>query len=192
MKKILLTSAIAMLCFCISCKDSTTTSTTETSSNEKNLENNRKVMKAIETGDSATINSLIADDAVDHQGPNNQDVKGGDNVKHMLADLHNHLKDAKFEVIADASNGDYIFSLSRMTGTMADATWGMPAGTKVDEKGVDVVKVNKDGKMTEHWGFVDPAAMMKHMQEMQGGKMDNMNGGKMDKKMDSKMDSMHK
>jgi hypothetical protein len=27
------------------------------------------------------------------------------------------------------------------------------AGTKIDEKGVDVTKY-KDGKMAEHWGFV--------------------------------------
>ena len=54
----------------------------------------------------------------------------------------------------------------------------MPAGSALDEKGVDVIKLNKDGQMIEHWGFVDPAAMMKHMQEMGGNKME---GGKMDK-----------
>ena len=40
-----------------------------------------------------------------------------------------------------------IFSaFSRLTGTTTDASWGMPAGTAMDEKGVDVVKVNKDGQ----------------------------------------------
>lgn len=161
MKKLLF-AATLMLCLFISCNDSSTTSTTD-NSNEKNLENNRKVMKAIETGDSATINGLIADDAVDHQGSNNMDIKGGDSVRHWLADLHNHMKDLKFDVITDAANNDYIFTLSTFKGTCTDASMGMPAGTKMNQKTVDVVKVNKDGKMTEHWGFVDPKDMMSMM-----------------------------
>ena len=185
MKKILLTSLVAMLCFFMSCKDSSTTSSTDTSQNDKNLESNRKVMKAIETGDAATIDSLITSDAVDHQGPTGQDVKGTDSVRHMLIDMHNHVKDLKFDVISDAANGDYIFSYSKMSGTMNDNSMGMPAGTKMDMSGVDVVKV-KDGKMVEHWGFVDANEMMKHMKDMPP--MDN---GKMENKMMPK-DSMKK
>lgn len=134
-------------------------------------------MKAIESGDAAIIDSMIAGDAIDHMGPMG-DVKGSDSVKHMLVDMHNHIKDMKIDVIADAANEDYIFTLSRMTGTLNDANWGMPAGTKMDEKGVDVVKI-KDGKMVEHWGYVDPAAMMKHMEQMPP----------MNDKMHDKMDS---
>ncbi len=182
MKKLILVAAV--LCCFASCKDSTTTSTTDNSQNEKNLENNKKVYKAIETGDAATIDSLIAGDAVDHQGPNGMDIKGTDSVRHMLADMHNHVKDFKLEVIADAANGDYIFAMAHISGTMSDASMGMPAGSKMDEKGVDVVKL-KDGKMIEHWGFVDPNEMMKHMKEMpMDNKMNNMNS-KMENKMDS-------
>lgn len=190
MKKLLFTAATAMLFFMISCKDtgtsSTTASTSDNAKNDSNLANNRKVMKAIETGDSSVINSLIADDAVDHQGPNGQDVKGGDSVKHMLADMHNHIKDLKFDVKTDAANGDYIFSMARMTGTTTDASMGMPPGTKVDMLGSDVIKV-KDGKMVEHWGFIDANEMMKHTPPMQSGgnNMSNMNGGKMGNKMGS-------
>src|SRR6266496_1644681 len=162
MKKFLFTAAAGMLCFFISCTDTGTTTNTGTSQNEKNLESNRKVFKAIETGDVSTLDSLIASDAVDHQGPNGKDINGGDSVKHMLADVHNHAKDLKFDIIADATNGDYIFTMSEMTGTTTDSSWGMPAGTKMDSKGVDVVKV-KDGKMVEHWGFLDAKAMMKNM-----------------------------
>jgi len=156
-----------MFLLLISCTDSTKTSTdnTGTSQADENLAKNSRVYKAIETGDAATLDSLISSDAVDHQGPNGTEIKGTDNVKHMLADIHNHLKDGKFEVIEAATNGDYIFTLARVTGTTADSTWGMPPGSKVDEKGVDVVKI-RDGKMVEHWGFVDPAAMMKKMHEM--------------------------
>jgi predicted ester cyclase len=191
MKKFLFTAATGMLCFFISCKDSTsTTSSSNSSQNDSNLANSRKVMKAIETGDSATINALIADDAVDHAGPNGQDVKGGDSVKHMLIDIHNHMKDMKLDVIADAANGDYIFSLTTFKGTCTDGNMGMPAGTQMNERGVEVAKV-KDGKMVEHWTFVDQNEMMKHMQDMQGGHMNSMGGDKMNgNNMNSgKMDS---
>jgi predicted ester cyclase len=186
MKKFLFPAVTLLLCFFTSCKDTSTSSTsnsTTDSSSERNLENNRKVMKAIETGDSATINSLIADDAVDHQGPNNTDVKGGDAIRHWLIDMHNHMKDLKFDVIADAANEDYIFTLSSFKGTCTDGSMGMPAGTQMNQKVVDVVKVNKDGKMTEHWGFMDPKEMM----AMMGGdhKMD-MSGGKMEMKDSTK------
>ena len=162
MKKILIAAATGLLCFFISCKDAGTSSTSDEA--QKNSDANNRVMKAIETGDSLTIDSLIADDAVDHMGPNGQEVNGGDKIKHMLIDMHNHMKDIKFDIISTAANGDYVFTLSNFSGTMTDSTMGMAAGTKMDEKTVDVVRV-KDGKMEEHWGFVDPAAMMKHMQE---------------------------
>jgi len=180
MKKLIF--AAAVLCFFASCKDS---GTADNSQNEKNLENNRKVYQAIQTGNAAVIDSLIASDAVDHQGPNGMDIKGPDSVRHMLVDMHNHVKDLKLEIIADAANGDYIFAMAHISGTMNDASMGMPAGSKMDEKGVDVVKI-KDGKMVEHWGFVDPNEMMKHMQSMP---MDNKMENKMDNKMENKMDS---
>ena len=164
MKKFFCLTGISILLLLMSCTDSTETGTDTTTTNqdEKNLANSRKVYKAIETGDAATLDSLIATDAVDHQGATGIEIKGDDSVKHMLADIHNHLKDAKFEVIADAANDDYIFSLVQTTGTTTDTIWGMPAGTKINERGVDVIRV-KDGKMVEHWNFVDPKAMMKQL-----------------------------
>ncbi|MGZ4851124.1 MAG: hypothetical protein ACXV2C_07075 [Candidatus Bathyarchaeia archaeon] len=39
------------------------------STEQQNLEKNRSMYKAIQAGDSATIKSLVADDAVDHQDP---------------------------------------------------------------------------------------------------------------------------
>jgi hypothetical protein len=97
MKKNLALAVTGLLCLFISCKDSGATSMTDV--NQKNLDINAKIIKAIETGDATTINSLIADDVVDHMGPNGKEIKGGDNLKPMLIDMHNHIKDMKFEVI---------------------------------------------------------------------------------------------
>src|SRR5438034_9277904 len=105
MKKLLFITATAMLCFLISCTDSSTTGTTDNSRNEDNLKFNRDVLKGIETGDSSLINKHIAGDAVDHQGPNG-DVKGGDRGRHMSMDKHNHVKGLRFDVLAQASSRD--------------------------------------------------------------------------------------
>jgi predicted ester cyclase len=142
--------------------DSKMSDSTGNNSAQDNLAKNRSVYTAIENGDSATISGLIASDAVDHEGPNGTEVKGGPNIVHMLSDMHNHIKDLKFDVLSDAAKGDYVFSMVQIKGTTNDNSWGTPAGTKMDSKGVDVVKI-RDGKMVEHWGFMDPNDMMKMM-----------------------------
>lgn len=166
MKKIYL-PIVAMLVFVFTaCKDSGTGSKESTnkdsslaSTEQLNLEKSRSIYKAIENGDSATIRSLIADDAVDHQGPGEHELKGMD-IVHMLSDMHNHVKGLSFDVVSDAAKGDYVFTMVNVKGTASDNTMGMPAGSSMDSKQVDVVKV-KDGKMVEHWGFLDWQDVMK-------------------------------
>jgi len=167
MKKIYLPIAVVTILALHSCNNSGSSSMTSgskdssaTSMEQQNLEKNRSVYKAIETGDSATIRSLIADDAVDHQGPHGNEIKGGAAITHWLTDMHNHVKDLKFDIVADAAKGDYIFAMVDMKGTAADNSMGAPAGSNMGGKSVDVVKV-KDGKMVEHWGFLDWQDVMK-------------------------------
>jgi predicted SnoaL-like aldol condensation-catalyzing enzyme len=168
MKHISLSIAVMAAITLISCNNSGTTSTettsttkdTAASTEQQNLEKNRSVYKAIESGDSAAIAPLIADDAVDHQGSNGTEVKGGSNIVHMLTDMHNHFKDMKFDIVSDAASGDYVFTMVHVKATAADNTMSMPAGSSMDNKQVDVVKI-KDGKMVEHWGFLNWEDVMK-------------------------------
>ncbi len=185
MKKLFFAATSALVLFCISCKDTTdtTTSTSSSSQNETNLAKNREVYKAMETGDVTKIKDYIDKDAVDHGGnPDGTDLKGGDSIVAMLGKVRSGFSDLKMEVLADAVNGDYLFSLNHLTGTTnSTPVWGMPANTKIDSKSVDVIKL-KDGKATDHWGFMDPKEMMAMM-----------GGNKMDPKMDhSKMDTTKK
>src|SRR5690349_16758864 len=150
MKKILFAAAAASFLL-IACNNGATNgiSSAKDSTIEKNLISNKKVYKAFETGDRAVLDSFISNDAVDHAGPNGTTMSG-DSVKNMLADMHNHVKDLNINIITAAANDDYIFTYTEFTGTTVDSTWGMPAGSKIDEKSVDLVRV-KDGKMVEHW-----------------------------------------
>jgi predicted SnoaL-like aldol condensation-catalyzing enzyme len=81
----------------------------------------------------------------------------------MIGDMHKQIKNIKADVITSAGNGDYVFSLIRVTGSIGDTTM---AGNSVDEKGVDVVKF-KDHKITDHWRFIDDVQVSKEMMEMQ-------------------------
>lgn len=139
--------------------DTTSKNSSSDSTLQQNLEKNRSVYKAIENGDSATIKSLISDDAVDHQGPNGHELKG-DEIVHMLTDMHNHVKGLSFDIVTDAARGDYVFTMLNVKGTATDNTMGMKPGSSMDSKQVDVIKI-KDGKMVEHWGFLDWQDVMK-------------------------------
>ena len=174
-----LATIISFSFFSCTDKTATTTASTTDNQNDKNRSNTREVNRAMETGDVSKVDSFIDKDIVDHEG----NIRGLDSLKKMFADMHNKVKDLKIEPIADATDGDYHFSYSRMTGTAADQSMGMPAGTKIDMTGVDVVKV-KDGKAVEHWGFSDRGEMMKMMEMGKG-----MHPG-MDHKMDAGKDKM--
>lgn len=164
MKRILLSAGLAM--FLISSCDDKDKGGGGDSQAAKNKANYEKVVKAIVSGDSAVIREHIASDAVDHGGGTNGGEVKGDSIIWMLTNAHKGFTDFKMEIVADAADGDYVFGLVRMTGTTtATPVWGMPANTKIDDISVDVIKI-KDGKMSDHWPYMDPKTMMKMMQNM--------------------------
>lgn len=144
------------------------TATNDTTANHSNaqqqemLQANREVQRAIETGDSLTLRKYITADAVDHGGgPNGADVKG-DELMSTLNSAHSGINNLKFETLEEAATDDHVFSLVRMTGTTNKPIWGMPANFKIDSRSIDLLKM-KDGKITDHWNFMEPAEMMKMM-----------------------------
>lgn len=122
------------------------------SSNQKNISISHDILKGIETGDSTKL-SAIPPDAIDHAGPNG-DVTSGDSIKAYLLDMHNHIKDLKFDFLGDAASGDYVYTWTNMTGTPTDSLMGFPPNQPVSVKSVDILKI-RDGKAVEHWGNVD-------------------------------------
>ncbi len=159
MKKLLL-AAIVLLSTAISCNDAAKTENTAKTVSHK--DHVMMVYAGIESGDMSKVDEFIAEDIVDHMDMG--DVKGRDSVKKVLADIHNHFSNLKFDAIAEATSasGDYNFTLVHMTGTTKDASMGRPANTALDQTSVDVVKwVN--GKAVEHWGYANPQEMMKMM-----------------------------
>ena len=169
MKKIFITAVAAVLLIS-SCTNNDTTATKESGLREKNLAAVKVIDKAFETGDTTGIDSVIAADFVDHS--DRGDVKGADSIKTMVKFVHEHMKDMKTEKLHELADDDYVMSWMRWTGTSKDVP-GMPDGP-YDMHAIEVTKF-KDGKITEHWTYMDPREMMK-MMAPQG------NMGKMEKK----------
>lgn len=176
MKKIFITAAAGMLCLFISCKDSSTASSGSTNdAGTKAKANNRAVLTAIENGDVSKLDSLITKDAIDHSGgaDGTTEIKGLDNIKAELSGMKKNFKELHFDVMQEATNADYLFTLGKMTGTSSAAS-----NQKIETISVDVLKFNSNGMLTEHWSFNDPKDMKKmagdqHMENMPGGKMDS-------------------
>jgi predicted ester cyclase len=176
MKRLLFVAPLSLLCMLFSCKDSNSSDSnsapavdsTASAQADKNTENTKAVFRGIESGDLSKMNDFVSPDLVDHTPMG--DVRGLDSVKKMLAEIHNHVPDVKMEMISDASNANYHFSLIKMTGTVKDNFMGMPANTTINDTSVGVEKI-VNGKITDHWRFASPNQMMKMMSMSQHSNM---------------------
>ena len=161
MKTILIAAFAGVLCTCISCEsktESTTSDNTNKEMEQKNIDASNAISKAFETGDASIIDSVVADDFVDHTDMG--DKKGRDSLKAMVNMVHTNFKDMKTENIRDVADGDYVYSWKRYSGT-SDGSMGMPKGP-YSMSTIELGKF-KDGKAVEHWSFVEMRDMMKMM-----------------------------
>jgi ketosteroid isomerase-like protein len=175
MKKLPFTGSIFLFLLLVSCKDSardgtSTTSIASSPSSEKdsvvmkNSEHSRAVYRGIESGDMSAMDDFVATDVVDHNAGPGRELHSLDSVKKMLGDIHNHFTDLKVDVVAEgtSSDGDYHFALVKMKGKAKDAAMGMQPGQPFEETAVDVVRM-ENGKIKEHWRFMDANEMMNMM-----------------------------
>jgi ketosteroid isomerase-like protein len=170
MKQLLFTLAgLVLLISCNNTKDGTNGGD-HTAVADRNSENTKKVYKAIETGDVSALDTLFAEDVIDHNAtPDGRDIVGRDSVKVMIGSIHNYFEGLKMEMLhhATSADGQYHYSTVRMTGKSKANPWGMPVGMDMDDTSIDVVKL-KDGKAAEHWGFMSMGDFNEIMKSMSG------------------------
>ena len=110
-------------------------------------------------GDVSKLDNFISPDFVDHSGgAGDIEIRGKDSLKAKVGDLHNHVKDLKFNLIASATSDDgaYNFTLVQLTGTSIDDFMGVPPNTTIDQTAVNVISI-KDGMFTGQWRFIKHA-----------------------------------
>lgn len=128
---------------------------------KKNMEANKAVAECIQKGDFSKLGDYIADDAVDHAGASGE-TKGLAAIKADLEAMSGSMSDMKYDIIKELADDEYAMMWMHMTGTMKSDMMGMKAGQKVDSRAIELSRF-KDGKMVEHWTFMEPAEMMKMM-----------------------------
>ncbi len=160
MKQLFFTAIAGLICICTSCNNNPAASgNNDMAKEEKNIAAFNTVSKAFETGNPASIDSVVADDFVDHT--DHGEVKGKDSLKAMITMEHSKFPDMKNETKNTAASGDYVYGWMHYSGS-SDGSMGIPKGP-FDMMSVELVKFNNDGKAVEHWAFMQPSDMMKMM-----------------------------
>jgi predicted ester cyclase len=116
---------------------------------------------ALNQGDLATVDSLVAADVVEHQAmPPGYPSEPIPALKQFITDWHAAFPDLKFTIEKMMGEGDEVMVYSTMTGTNTGPFMGMkPTGKAVKVEGFDLVRI-ENGKTVEHWGVVDVTGMM--------------------------------
>jgi predicted ester cyclase len=166
MKKIIFIAAIGLAYLFYSCNTPAPSNATaggmDTASINRMKNLNVEFYQGFEKGDFSLFDtSNVMPNVIDHgMGP--KDVIGIDSVKKGLSTMTSEIKDIKFEILAQGIDGNYSMVYNRITGTSASPASGFPVGTAIDMLNIDVLRWD-NGKVAEHWGYIDPRDMMKMM-----------------------------
>jgi predicted ester cyclase len=128
---------------------------------KKNLEVDQAVTKCFETKDFSKLGDYIAEDAVDHAGETG-DITGLANIKAEMERMMGDMAEMKSDVIKALADDEYVMSWMKYSGSMKVDKMGMKAGEKFETKAIEVTRY-KDGKVVEHWSFMEPSEVMKMM-----------------------------
>jgi steroid delta-isomerase-like uncharacterized protein len=116
--------------------------------------------------DPSMIDSFCTDDFNDHQPPPGY-PKGKEGLKASMKDFFSSFPDLKVNVNWVKAFGDTAIAHFTMKGTNSGSYMGGPPTNKtMDVEGMDVVII-KDGKATDHWGYVEEMKMMQQLGMMQ-------------------------
>jgi|KBSSwiS6_1023812.scaffolds.fasta_scaffold77455_1 Uncharacterized protein conserved in bacteria len=159
MKKTFLTTAIALICFS-ACNNEPKVAGSKDDETKQNIEVARIINEAFRTGDASKIDSVVSPEYIDHS--DRGDMKGIDSLKAGIKWTRENMKDMKMEVRRQWADNDYVSSWMRFTGTNNTPMPGFPAGP-YDWNTIELMRY-KDGKLVEHWGFMEIQSVMKMMQ----------------------------
>jgi predicted ester cyclase len=156
MKRLAFVTMFAAICICSFAQKSSMSSTAQ-----KNLATARAVAKMFESGDYSKAGDYIAADAVDHAGMQG-DVKGLDSIKAMFNQVSTMMGNFKNETVHELADDEYVFQWMKETSTAKTDAMGMKAGQTVTMSAIEVTRFS-NGKIVEHWTFVNMADAMKMM-----------------------------
>ena len=122
-------------------------------------QNQQVVYKAIDAftqGNADALDSLCSPDYIEHQiDTAHTQLRGLAALKDLVKSNHKAIPVMKTVIHSFAVSGDTVMVYNTTTGIMTDSMMGLPPTNKeVSLTGVDVFLV-MNGKIKEHWGFID-------------------------------------
>jgi steroid delta-isomerase-like uncharacterized protein len=118
---------------------------------------------AMNNHDVKDVVSRLADGVVDHQLPPEM-PDGKEGATAFFTMMFDSAPDLKFQILDTLISDNKVAIRSRVTGTQTGPFLQMPAtGKPYDIEGIDIVEVNDDLKVTQHWGIFDFAKMMQQV-----------------------------
>lgn len=159
MKKLFIIFSTVFFCFLFPCNGQKQAGMSDKA--KKNLQAMHGITKCFDKKDFSKLGDYIAEDGIDHAGEMG-DIKGLADMKTEFEKMVAIYEDSKTEVIKELADDEYVMSWLRFTGTLKADQMGMKAGDKFDLAAIEVAKF-KDGKVVEHWSFMQPADMLKMM-----------------------------
>jgi len=159
MRKICILACIALVSLSACSNEPKTVSSSENET-QRNIELSQIVNEAFRTGDASKIDSVVSPDYIDHT--DRGDMKGPDSLKAGIKWIHENMKNMKMELRRQWADGEYVSSWMRFTGTNETAMPGLAEGP-YDWNTIELTRY-KDGKLVEHWGFMEIQSVVKMMQ----------------------------
>jgi steroid delta-isomerase-like uncharacterized protein len=131
-------------------------------SSEENKAIAKQAVEAINAGDFAKLESLVAPDAADHAVPPGMPPTR-ESATQFLTMFRGAFPDLTYTLEDVIAEGDRVVQRATASGTMKGDFLGMPAtGKSATWAEIHIVRVN-DGKIVEHWASVDQLGMLQQL-----------------------------
>ena len=119
--------------------------------------------EAINQGNLAVFDELVAEDAVEHDVFPGMPNRGPEAPKAFFTVFGAAFPDLHMTVDEMIAEGDKVVARVRVSGTHKGEFMGIPPTAKsFDVQAIDILEVQA-GKVTAHWGVMDQAAMMQQL-----------------------------
>ena len=134
---------------------------------EENKAIARRGYEAINRNNLDALDEVVAPDITDHDPAPGQ-APGLEGVKQWFSSMHTAFPDFRMNVEDMIAEGDKVVARVRLSGTNQGEFMGIDAtGNRVTITGIDILRVNADGKIVEHWGNFDDLGMMQQLGVME-------------------------
>lgn len=123
----------------------------------------RFIQELFTEGDLAAIERYLSPDFVDHDPPFRGAPEGADGLRQSAVMFRHALPDWRSDTERLIAEGDYVVESFTASGTHRGELLGVaPTGKPLVLKGINVFRV-RDGRITERWGRLDDAGLMRQL-----------------------------